>query len=186
MIEIVYGDYELQENEVYIDEKPNNLLNQFLSKGKTYVVENKYINLTKKELIWIIEKTRRPVKILLKDKHIKFLTKELSALRKAQKNKFKIQVIDNTEKPNSIFDYMDRIAFDTDREQLHKDLIKFKIPLFPVLEQMLLWPDKLGNKETLLLMSDMIKVTEKTLPELVSFVFKPIPHTRISWWSRQK
>ena len=185
-IEIIYGDYKLQKGDKLITVRSSHLLNMFLTSSKSvFILDNTQLKLSRDNILWIIYNSVRSVKILLKDKKIKFLKGDIPKLKKAQKNGITVKLTDKSDKAESIFKYLDRIAFDTDRELLFNNLTENKIELFPVIKQMLLYPDKIGNEDVLNLLDKMMFKTNKAIYEVVSFSFKPISKQYINWWSRK-
>jgi hypothetical protein len=188
MIEIIYGDYKLLDNDLYISEKSHNFFNNFLSGKnitKNLVFDNEIIKLSKKEIEWLIEKTIRPFKVILKDKHIKFTKTELKPLATKNKRikKLKIELTDSIPKAPSVWDFLPRIAYDTDRKKLYEDMKGYS--MFPVVRQLMLFADRIENTEALNLLDKLTFKSDKLTNEILCFVFKPIKQNYIQWWSRK-
>lgn len=191
MIEIIYGDAKYT-NEIYLEERTENFFNLFITRGfgKTapIFIDNSLVKLSKKEIEWIILNTKRPVKIVLKDKHINFTKTALKPFETKNKytKKIKITLIDNIEKEPSIWKFLDRIVFDEDRKKLYQDMLETKPNLVMVVRQMLYFPDRLGNENIMNLLDMMLFKSNKHFYEILCFGFKPLKAGKyIGWWDRK-
>lgn len=184
MIEIIYGSYEPKKGEKVIKEKTTGFQSYIKHSMLNLVLDNIYIPLTKEEIEWICINGKANIKIILKDKRLRFTKISINKLNKKQKHKQIIILRDYVKKEN-IFKYLNDIVYNKNRLEVYNKLIDNKVPLFPLVNQLLLFIDNFkGQEEIFMLLDKMMFISDKTTAEILSFNLKPIDYI-INFWSRK-
>ena len=184
MIEIIYGIYDKKENELLVKEKTAGFYSYLKLTTKTYILDNILIPLDKDEIEWICINAKANVKIVLKDKRMRFTKTNTNKFTKLQKHKQKVIITDNTKKEN-IFKYLNDIVYNYDRDAVYKKLKDNKVPLMPLVNQLLLFIDYFkGQEEVFQLLDKMLYKSDKAMAEILCYNLKPI-RKRINFWNRK-